>query len=128
MRAYSLDLRARVATACGAPGHSVGRVAAQFRGSVSLVAKLLHRHRTSGSRAASPLRGGPAPCPDAFARAGLVACQRPQPGATLEELRAWLAALGGPAVSQATLGRAVQTLDGRRKKRASTPPGATPAA
>lgn len=87
-----------------------------------------HGRFAGGSRAALPLRGGPAPCPDAFARAGLAACQRPQSGATLEELRAWLAALGGPAVSQATLGRAVQAVDGRRKKRASTRPGATPAA
>lgn len=87
-----------------------------------------HERFAGGSRAALPLRGGSAPCPDAFARAGLAACQRPQPGATLEELRAWMAAPGGPAVSQATLGRAVQALDGRRKKRVSTRPGATPAA
>ena len=76
--------------------------------------------------AALPHRSGPAPLLDAAARAELVACLRQQPGATLDELRVWVAALGGPAVSPATMGRAVQAVDWRRKKRASTPPSATP--
>ena len=126
MKAYSLDLRERVAAACQQPGRSLGAVAAQFSVSVSFVEKLLQRQRTSGSLAPLPLRGGPAPCLDASSRADVVACLRQQPDATLDELRVWVAALGGPAVSPATLGRAVQALDWRRKKRASTPPNATP--
>jgi len=41
----------------------------------------------------------------------LAACLRQQPDATLDELRVWVAALGGPAVSPATMGRAVQALE-----------------
>ena len=126
MKAYSLDLRERVAAACQQPGRTVGAVAAQFSVSVSFVAKLLQRQRRSGSLAALPHRSGSAPCLDAPARAQLGACVRQQPDATLDELGIWLAAVGGPAVSRATLGRAVAALDWRRKKRASTPPSATP--
>ena len=126
MKAYSLDLRERVAAACQQPGRSLGAVAAQFSVSVSFVEKLLQRQRTSGSLAPLPLRGGPAPCLDASSRADVVACLRQQPDATLDELRVWVAALGGPAVSVATMGRAVQAVGWRRKKRVSTPPSATP--
>ena len=128
MKAYSLDLRERVAAACQQPGRTLGAVAAQFSVSVSFVEKLLQRQRTRGSLAPLPLRGGPAPCLDASSRAGVVACLRQQPDATLDELRVWVAALGGPAVSVATMGRAVQAVGWRRKKRASTPPSATPTA
>ena len=126
MKAYSLDLRERVAAACQQPGRTIGAVAAQFSVSVSFVAKLLQRQRVSGSLAALPHRSGPAPCLDASARAEVVACLRQQPDATLDELRVWVAALGGPTVSPATMGRAVQALDWRRKKRAPTPLSATP--
>jgi len=126
MKAYSLDLRKRVAAACQQPGRTIGAVAAQFSVSVSFVEKLLQRQRTSGSLAPLPLRGGPAPCLDASSRADVVACLRQQPDATLDELRVWVAALGGPAVSPATMGRAVQAVNWRRKKRASTPRNATP--
>ena len=126
MKAYSLDLRERVAAACQQPSRTIGAVAAQFSVSVSFVEKLLRRQRTSGSLAPLPLRGGPAPYLDASSRAEVVACLRQQPDATLDELRVWVAALGGPAVSPATTGRAVQAVDWRRKKRASTPPNATP--
>ena len=128
MKAYSLDLSERIAAACAKPDRTVGTVAAQFSVSVSFVAKLLRRQRQSGSLAALPHRSGPAPSLDASARTELVACLRQQPDATLDELRVWMAALGGPAVSPATMGRAVQALDWRRKKRVPTPPSATPPA
>ena len=73
MKAYSLDLRERVAAACQRPSRTIGAVAAQFSVSVSLVEKLLQRQRTSGSLASLPLRGGPAPCLDASSRADVVA-------------------------------------------------------
>ena len=87
MRAYSLDLRERVAAACQQPGRTIKAVAAQFSGSISFVEKLLQRQRTSGSLALLPLRGGPAPCLNASSRADVVACLRQQPDATLDELR-----------------------------------------
>ena len=126
MKAYSLDLRERVAAACAQPGRTVLRVAAQFSVSVSFVEKLLHRQRTTGSVAALPPHPGPAPELDGRARDELRACLRQEPDATLAELGTWLAAIGGPAVSTTTLWRAVQALGWRRKKRACTPPSATP--
>ena len=114
MKAYSLDLREHVAAACQQPGRTIGAVAAQFNVSVSFVEKLLQR--TSGSLAPLLLRDGPAPCLDASSRADLVACLRQQPDATLDELRVWAAALGGPAVSPATMDRAVQAVNWRRKQ------------
>ena len=126
MKAYSNDLRERVAAACAAPGATQTAVAVRFCVSVSFVEKLRQRQRTSGSVAALPHRSGPAPLLGATARVELVACLRQQPDATLDELRVWVAALGGPAVSPATMGRAVQALDWRRKKRASTPLSGTP--
>ena len=125
MKAYSLDLRKRVAAACRQPGSRVVAVADQFSVSVSFVEKLLHRQRTTGSVAALPPRSGPAPNLDAPARDELRACLRQEPDATLAELCTWLAAIGGPVVSQSTLWRAVQALEWRRKKRAPMPPNAT---
>lgn len=94
MRAYSLDLRERVAVACDQPGRTVGAVAAQFSVSVSFVAALLQRQRTRSSLAALPHRSGPAPYLDAHARAQPVACVSQQPDATLAELCVWLTAGG----------------------------------
>jgi transposase len=116
MKVYSLDLRERVVTACGRPGGTVVAVAAQFSVSVSFVEKLPRRKRTTGSAAALPARSGPTPHLDVPAREELRACLRQQPDATLSGLRTWRAAVGGPAVSQSTLWRAVQALDWRQKK------------
>ena len=126
MKAYSNDLRERVAAVCAVPGATQTAVATRFCVSVSFVEKLRQRQRASGSVAALPHRSGSTPLLNAAARAELGACLRQQPDSTLDELRVWVAALGGPAVSPATVGRAVQALDWRRKKRASTPPNATP--
>jgi len=126
MKAYSNDLRERVAAACPQAGRTIGEVAVQFSVSDSFVRKVRRRQRTSGSLAALPQRSGPAPCLGAAAPAQVVAGLRQQPGATLAELGTWRAAIGGPAVSQTTLWRAVQGRDWRRKKRASPPPSATP--
>jgi transposase len=126
MKAYSTDLCERVVAACQQGGRTIGEVAAQFSVSDSFVRKLRRRQRTSGSVAALPPHSGPAPVLNAAAQAQLTACLRQEPDATLTELCIWLAAIGGPAVSQTTLWRAVQALDWRRKKRVSTPPSGTP--
>lgn len=104
----------------------MGEVAAQFRVSVSFIHKLRRRQRTTGTLAALPHRGGPAPMLDVAARAQLAACVARQPDATLDELRGQLAGGGGPAVGRTTVWQALQTLDLRRKKRASTPLNAIP--
>ena len=73
MKAYSNDLRERVAAACAAPGATQTAVAARFCVSVSFVEKLCQRQRASESVAALPHRSGPAPLLDAAARAAVVA-------------------------------------------------------
>ena len=125
MQAYSQDLRERVLAARQA-GATQAAVAAQFSVSISFVAKLTRRQRTTGSVAAKPGGRGPAPRLGLGGHTQLGDCLRQTPDATLDELRVWLAALGGPAVSRSALGRAVQKLNWRRKKRVSTPPNATP--
>lgn len=127
MKAYSQDLRERVLAARQA-GATQAAVATQFSVSVSFVAKLTQRQRLHGTVAARPGGRGPAPRLDTPALTQLRDCLCQTPDATLDELRGWLAALGGPAVSRSALGRAVQGLDWRRKKRVSMPPNVTPSA
>jgi len=125
MKAYSLDLREHVLAASQQPGRTLPQVAAQFSVSRSFVNKLCRRQRTSGSLAALPHAGGPAPLLDAAARQQVGECLRQQPDATLTELGQALVAAGGPLASAATLCRVVAGLDWRRKKRVSMPPSAT---
>ncbi|RTQ45297.1 hypothetical protein EJV47_25810 [Hymenobacter gummosus] len=115
-------MRERVAAAAG----TLAAVATRFGVSVSFVTKLRQRQRVRGSVAALPHRGGPPPHLAAAGQQLLVACLRQQPDATLDELRVWLAAVGSPAVSKFTLGRAVQRLGGRRQKSTCLPPNVTP--
>lgn len=93
MKAYSLDLRERVLAARQA-GATEPAVAAQFRVSVSFVAKLVHRQRTEGTVAARAGGRGPAPHLKPAGRSQLADCLRQTPDATLDELRTWLVALG----------------------------------
>ena len=102
MKAYSLDLRERVAAACAKPGAKIHAVAARFVVSLSFANKLLRRQRTSGSLAALPAGNGPAPLGSALGQAHLRACLVAQPDATLDELRTLLAAVGGPTLSRTT--------------------------
>ena len=128
MKAYSDDLRQRVAAACAVPGRSLAQVAAQFAVSLSFVEKLRRRQRTSNSIAALPHRGGPAPRLTEAGRALLLTCVAAQPDATLDELRQHLVVAGGPTLGRTALWSALQALDWRRKKRVSTPPSAIPTA
>lgn len=100
-------------------------MAAQFSVSIPFISNLLRRKRLTGSVAALPHRSGPAPVLGPVQLQQLDGLLRQQPDATLDELRQQLAAQGGPAVSRATVGRAVVGLDWRRKKRVFTPPSAT---
>ena len=112
MKAYSTDLRERVVAACGEPGPQIYQVAARFCVSVAFVNKLLRRQRTTGSVAALPACGGPAPRLDPAGRAQLLVCLGQQPD--------------GPALSRTAVWRAVESMGWGRKKKAFTPPNATP--
>jgi transposase len=128
MHAYSDDLRQRVAAAYASGQFTIEEVASRFTVSVSFVNKLLQRQRTTGSVAALPHRGGPAPRLQPTDHQRLAACVAAQPDATLAELGQQLVAAGSPAVSPTVLCQTLQALDLRRKKRVYTPPNATPSA
>ena len=128
MQTYSDDLRLRVAAAYATGQFTIGQVARRFAVSAWFVEKLLKRQRTSGSVAALPHRGGPAPRLQKADRNCLAACVAAQPDATLAELRQQLVAAGSPAVGQTVLWQTLQALDLRRKKRVCMSPSATPSA
>lgn len=117
MKAYSLDLRERIVEACAQPKAKIYQVAIRFGVSLSFANKLLRRHRTSGSLAALPARGGPAPRLDETGQQRLLACLRAQPDATLQELATALAKAGGPTLSISSLWHAVKALGWSRKKK-----------
>ena len=117
MKAYSLDLRERVAAACAQPAAKLDEVARQFSVSRSFIEKLRRQQQRSGSLAPAGGRRGPLPRLDQAARQQLAACVEAQPDATLDELREQLRAHGGPAVSRTSLWQALQQLALRRKKK-----------
>lgn len=125
MQAYSDDLRQRVAAAHATGQFTISQVASRFSVSTSFVEKLLKRQRTTGSVAALPHRGGPAPRLQEVDRQRLAACVAAQPDATLAELGQQVMATGSPAVGQTVLWQTLRALDLRRKKRVCPPPSAT---
>ena len=117
MKAYSDDLRERVAAAYAVPGASSAQVATRFQVSAAFVRKVRRQQKQQGTTARRLQRRGPERRLLGSALNELRACLAQQPDASLHELGIWLAALGQPAVSQATLSRAVARLDWRRKKK-----------
>lgn len=116
MKAYSQDLRERVAAACAEPGAKVSHVARRFAVSLSFTTKLLRRQRTSGTVAELPRHPGPAPRLDAAGDQRLLACLVAQPDATLAEVSAVLLAAGGPKLGRTAVWRATKRLGWKRKK------------
>jgi transposase len=115
MRAYSMDLRARVFLDLDA-GVAAKGVAAKYRVSVAWVRRLRQRRREAGETAPRPAgRRVPTLAGHAEAIRRAVA---DTPDATLRELRDRL----GLAVSLATLWRAVRGLGLTVKKKSSGPP------
>ena len=110
MKAYSLDLRERVAADCAEPGAKIYQVAARCSVSLSFTNKLLRRQRTSGSVAELPRHPGPAPRLDAAGDQRLLACLTAQPDAMLTEIGQALAATGGPALQRTAVWQAVERL------------------
>lgn len=125
MKAYSLDLRERVASACDEGSQSQGEVAESLGVSVSFVTKLLRRRRESGTLAAKARGGNHKPTLDG---AGLKVLRRlvgEQPDATLGELGERLKEGAGVEAREWTVCRALKKLDLPRKKSRSTPASAT---
>ena len=113
-QSYSEDLRERVLAAVDG-GMGAYAVAALFRVSVSYVYKALGRRRLTGEAGSRPRLGRPgqklAALHDAL-RARVAA----EPGATLAELRGWLAAEHGVSVSAGCLWAALDRLELTHKK------------
>ena len=120
MKAYSQDLRERVAAACAEPGAKIAQVARRFAVSLSFTNKLLRRQRTTGTVAELPRHPGPAPRLDAAGDQQLLACLVAQPDATLAELGVALLATGGPQLGRTAVWRATERLGWKRKKKVST--------
>lgn len=115
MRAYSMDLRERVAAAVDEGDGSQREIAEVFRVSLSFVSRLLKRRREAGTLEPEPHGGGPRRVLDAADRwrlAGLVAEHNDD---TLEELRR----RGGFACSPTTIWRALRRLGLTRKKKST---------
>ncbi len=125
MRAYSEDLRTRVAGACGQLGVTRQQVADRFGVSLSFVTKLLRRQRAGAGLAPKPATGGRPRCLAAADRAVLVARVGQQPDVTLAELQALLAAERGQTVCLGVVWRVLDEHDLRRKKKPCTPGSAT---
>jgi transposase len=117
MKPYSLDLRRRVLDAWQCGEGSQRQLAARFSVHLTFVRNLLRLYRQSGSLAPRPQGGGrrsPAQGPVLERLAQMVA---ERPDDTLDEHRERLAAQGGPTMSRAALGRALQRLKLTVKKK-----------
>jgi transposase len=121
MKAYSTDLRVRVAAAYDAREGTQEQVAARFAVSVSWVRKLLRLRRATGSIEPRPHGGGHAPAFDAAADAKLRQAVRDDSDATLEEL----GRVVGVACSASAVYRALDRLGITRKKSHGGPPSRT---
>ena len=121
MRAYSMDLRERVAAACDEGGATREPIAARFSVRVRWVRDLLRRRRETGSIAPRPHGGGRAPAFDGAGAARLREAVRAEPDATLEEL----GRAAGVACSPAAVDRALRRLGITRKRSRGGRPSAT---
>jgi len=121
MKTYSQDLRERVVRACDQGWGSREQLAELFGVSTAWIRRLLQRRRETGSFAALPHAGGPAPKMDAARRERLAVLVTEQPDATLEELRDRL----GAAVHRSTICRALARLGLPLKKKYSGPASTT---
>jgi transposase len=87
MRAYSMDLRERVAATVDEGRRSQRQIARLFRVSLSFISRLLKRRREAGTLAPRPHRGGPRPALDFAQRWRLRRLAREHNDDTLEGLR-----------------------------------------
>ena len=113
MTPYSQDLRQRILETVQRGEGSLRQIARRFLVSLSFVIRLLQTYRRTGSIQPRPHRGGhPAALgPEDWER--LRDLVRPQPDATLEQLRQWL----GVAGSTMALGRALKKRGLPRQKK-----------
>jgi transposase len=115
MQAYSQDLRERIVRACDEGRGTRVDIARWFGVSTAWIRRLLQRRRETGSFAARPHAGGPAPKMDPDRCARLLVLVAQTPDATLAELRQQLQA----PVHLSTVARALVRLGWPVKKNAA---------
>jgi len=115
MRAYSMDLRDRVVSACDAGELTQEEIAEEFGVSVRWIRQLLRRRKETGGYGPKGHGGGRSAAFDASALKHLERLVRQQPDATLAELRERC----GIDCSLVTIHNTLKRLGYRRKKRPS---------
>ena len=116
MKAYSTDLRERVAAACDAGELTRAEVAERFSVSTTFIRRLLARRGATGSVAALPAAGGFESAVGDDARGVLRDLVAGRPDAALEELRAALAGRCGVSVGVSRVCQVLRELRLPRKK------------
>jgi transposase len=117
MRAYSVDLRARIVAAVDREVGSQGAVAQLFGVSRTFVKKLLRQRRETGSVAPKPHGGGHYPKLAGKQREVVRAyVQEQKNDASLAEVQRYVKQRLKISVSQATVSRVLQSLNLPRKK------------
>ena len=120
MKAYSVDLREKIAQACDKKLGSRQHIADTFGVSRSFVQKLLSRRRSTGIIAPLPHGGGGKPALDDEALDLVRQLVKDQPDATLEELSEAVDEQRGIRVSVSTVCMVLKRLALPRKKSRST--------
>jgi len=118
MKAYPIELRERIVAAVDNQVGTRQQIAQLFGVSPWFIKKLLRQRGEQGHIAPLGHAGGQAPKLDEAARQVLRARVEQQPDATLAELQAHLQTEKALQVSAATVTRALQKLELRRKKNA----------
>jgi transposase len=121
MRAYSMDLRERVAATVDEGRRSQSEIARLFRVTLSSVSRLLKRRREAGTLAPRPHRGGPRPALDFAQRWRLRRMAQQHNDDTLDELRR----RGGFRCSLTTIWRALRRGACPPRRSRCTPTSAT---
>ncbi len=116
MQAYSLDLRTRVVSAHETGANTIAEIAERFSVGQTFLKKMLRQKRETGSLARLPQRAGAKKILSASHWRWLARQIEDQPDATLGELQERLAKEKQVSVSPATVCRALQELQLRRKK------------
>jgi transposase len=125
MRAYGIELRARIVEAHRNREGSVRELAEQFSVAPNTVQNYLTLYRTTGSVEPRPHAGGVPPKIGERGLQQVSALLEETPDATVDELSDDFARRHHIAVGRSTMDRALHRLDVTRKKKSSTRPSAT---
>jgi transposase len=121
MKAYSLDLRAKILEAYLQKEGSIRQLAERFKVSARFVWALIHRFRQTESYAPKPHGGGNPACIHPSQYAIIADFVKQYPDATLKELCEYFQEKCQMSPSKSSMQRVLDKLQLTRKKRHSTP-------